>query len=62
MVVSLDPESIGLPKADRRALGEIINKLPAPASEKSRILMEAGIIDMDVVKMLQHESQEAGQH
>lgn len=61
-VVSLDPQSIGLQKADRRILSEIINKLPAPASEKSRIQMEAGIIDMDIEKMLEHESQEAGQH
>lgn len=62
VIVSLDSESIGLPKADRRVLGEIIKKLPAPASEKNRMEMEAGIIDMDVEKFLQHESQEAGRH
>ena len=62
VVVSLDPESIGLPRADRRVLADIIKKLPAPASEKDRIEVEAGIRDMDVEKYLQNESQEAGKH
>lgn len=60
VVLSLNPESIGLPRADRRVLGEIIKKLPASAGEKNRFGMEAGIIDMDIEKMMQHESQEAG--
>jgi len=62
VVVSLSPASIGLPVADRRALAEIIRKLPAPSDEKTRLEMEAGLIDMDVEKILKHESQEAGQH
>ena len=62
VVVSLDPEDIGLPPADRRVLKDIIGKLPAPAGEKPRFEMEAGIRDMDIEKILQHESQEAGKH
>lgn len=62
VIVSLDPESIGLPRADRRVLADVIKKLPAPATEKSRFEVEAGIRDMDIEKFLQHESQEAGKH
>lgn len=60
IVLDLRPESIGLPKADRRVLADIINKLPAAASEKGRLRQEAGIDDFDIVKYLQDESQEAG--
>ncbi|MBQ9660708.1 MAG: hypothetical protein IJV37_05530 [Bacteroidales bacterium] len=61
-IVDASPESIGLPRADRRVLAEIIKKLPVPETEKKRLAMDAGVIDMDIEKMLQHESQEAGKH
>ena len=61
-IVDTSPESIGLPRADRRVLAEIIRKLPVPETEKKRLAMDAGVIDMDIEKMLQHESQEAGKH
>lgn len=61
VIVSLNPEDIGLPKADRPQLAAIIKKLPGSASEKERWEMEAGIRDMDVEKMLEYESQEAGE-
>lgn len=62
VVLSLDSEDIGLPKADRRKLAEIIDRTKIPQSEKQRLAMEAGIVDMDIVKFLENESQEAGQH
>lgn len=60
VIVSLNPEDIGLPKADRPQLAAIIKKLPGSASDHERMEMEAGIRDMDVEKMLEYESQEAG--
>ena len=62
VVLSLDSEDIGLPKADRRRLAELIDRTKIPQSEKKRLEMEAGIVDMDIVKVLENESQEAGQH
>lgn len=62
VVLSLDSEDIGLPKADRRKLAEIIDKTEIPQNEKQRLAMEAGIVDMDIVKFLENESQEAGKH
>lgn len=62
VVLSLDSEDIGLPRADRRRLAELIDRTKIPQSEKKRLEMEAGIVDMDIVKVLENESQEAGQH
>ena len=61
-VVSLDPESIGLPKADRRELKEIIDGVlvsGVPETERRRIEMEAGIIDFEIQEYLVNESQAA---
>ena len=60
-VVSLDPESIGLPRANRRELEGIIDGVLAesPESERKRVKMEAGIIDYDIAEILEHESQAA---
>ena len=61
-VVSLDPESIGLPRADRRELKEIIDGVlvsGVPESERRRIEMEAGIIDFEIEEILENESQAA---
>ncbi len=62
VVLSLNPEHIGLEKADRRKLAEIIDKLPVPDTEKVRLESEAGIRDMDIIKVMEYESQEASQH
>ena len=60
-VVSLDPESIGLPRANRRELEGIIDGVLAdsPDSERKRVKMEAGIIDYDIAEILEYESQAA---
>lgn len=61
-ILSLDPESIGLPKANRRELKEIIDEVlvsGAPDTERKRIEMDAGIIDMDIQEIMENESQEA---
>ena len=58
-VLSLTPESIGLPAANRRDLAQIIDALPGGESDKRRLKMEAGIIDVDIVGILNNESQEA---
>lgn len=61
-MVSLDPESIGLPRADRRELKEIIDGVlvsGVPESERRRIEMEAGIIDFEIEEILENESQAA---
>jgi len=58
-VVSLDPHDIGLEPANRRVLGEIINKLPVSSGEKARLCIDGGLTDLDVEKYLSDESQEA---
>ncbi len=61
-ILSLDPASIGLPKADRRELKEIIDGVlvsGVPESERKRLEMDAGIIDVDIVEIMRNESQEA---
>ena len=62
VVLSLEPEDIGLKTADRRKLAEIIDRMPVPESEKKRLEVDAGIVDMDIVKMLNDGAQEADQH
>ena len=62
-VLSLDPESIGLPKANRRELAVLIEEIAAssgmPETERRRIDMDASIIDMDIVQIMRNESQAA---
>ncbi len=62
-VLSLDPESIGLAKADRRALKVMIDELTVtgliPESERKRLDMDTGIIDYDIVERMEDESQAA---
>lgn len=58
-VLSLSASDIGLPVANRRELAEMIDKLPVPDTDKKRLSMEAGIIDMDIMELLENESQEA---
>ena len=63
VIVSLDPGTIGLPKADRRELGMLIDGVivsgGVPESERRRIEMDASIIDMDIVEIMRNESQAA---
>lgn len=61
-VLSIDAGDIGLQNADRRKLALMIDALEIPASEKSRIEMEAGIKDVDIVRIMENESQEADKH
>lgn len=58
-VFSLSASDIGLPTANRRELAEMIDGLPISDTDRKRISMEAGIIDMDIVEVLENESQEA---
>ena len=58
-VLSLSASDIGLPVANRRDLAEMIDALPISDSDRKRISMEAGIIDMDIVELMENESQEA---
>ena len=58
-VLSLSASDIGLPVANRRELAEMIDGLPISDSDRKRISMEAGIIDMDIVEIMENESQEA---
>lgn len=58
-LLSTNPESIGLPSADRDALAaqiDALDDLPAPV--KQRLKMDAGIIDMDIQKILEDGTQE----
>lgn len=57
-VASLSPEALGLPAANRDELAAQIDALDIPDSEKRRMRMEAGVIDMDIVEMLQNVVQE----
>lgn len=57
-VASLSPEALGLPAANRDELGAQIDALEIPDTEKRRMKMEAGVIDMDIVEMLQNVVQE----
>lgn len=58
-LLSLTPEAIGLPAANRDELaGQIDRLVDVPALEKERLRMEASIEDMDIVKILENVSQE----
>lgn len=49
---NLTPEILGLPEANRDELARQIDALDVPDSERERLRMEAGIVDMDVAKIL----------
>lgn len=58
-LLSISPETIGLPAANRDELAGQIDALEdVPAVEKERLRMEASIEDMDIVKILENVSQE----
>lgn len=53
-VLSLTPETLGLPAANRDELASQIDALDIPDGEKRRVRMEAGVVDMDIVEMLEN--------
>ncbi len=58
-LLSISPEVIGLPAANRDELaGQIDALVDVPVLEKERLRMEASIEDMDIVKILENVSQE----
>lgn len=57
-VLSLSPEVIGLPRANRDELARQIDGIVAPDAVKKRLRADAGIDDLDVVKMLDNGLQE----
>lgn len=58
-LLSVNPESIGLPAADRDELAAQIDALDdIPAPIKQRLKMDAGIIDMDIQKILEDGTSE----
>lgn len=59
-VLSLSPETLGLPAANRDELAAQIDALEVPDTEKKRLRMEAGVVDTDIVKMMQNVVQEEG--
>ncbi|MDD7454958.1 MAG: hypothetical protein PUK70_01710 [Bacteroidales bacterium] len=59
-VLSLTPKAIGLPEANRSELAKQIDSFIAPEAIKERLRMDAGVKDMDVVKLLDNAEQEEG--
>lgn len=57
-VLSLTPESIGLPTVSRYELARQIDGLVAPDAVKNRLKVEAGIMDMDITEILDNAAQE----
>lgn len=52
-VLSLTTECLGLPAVNRDEVAAQIDALEIPEPEKKRIRMEAGVVDMDIVKVLE---------
>lgn len=52
-VLSLTTECLGLPSVNRDEVAAQIDALEIPEADKKRIRMEAGVVDMDIVKMLE---------
>ena len=52
-VLSLTTECLGLPAVNRDEVAAQIDALDIPDAEKKRIRMEAGVEDMDIVKMME---------
>ena len=58
-LLSMTPESIGLPPANRDALEKQIDEVLVPDSVKKRLKIDAGIRDMDIVKYLEDAKEES---
>lgn len=59
-VLSLSPESIGLPPANRDILAAQIDSLGLDSSVRRRLRQEAGIDDVEIIEYLEHVVQEEG--
>lgn len=60
-LLSITAESIGLPSANRDELAAQIDSLiDVPEAEKNRLRMEAGIKDLDIIKVLENGVSEEG--
>lgn len=57
-VLSLSPEVIGLPRANRDELARQIDGIVAPDAVKKRLRVDAGIDDLDIVKLMDNVVQE----
>lgn len=58
-VLSIEPDDIGLPAANRDILAAQIDSLEeVPESEKQRLRMEAGVDELDITKILHNVAQE----
>ncbi len=57
-VLTTDPRSIGLPPANRDILASQIDSMTVPEQTKERLRMEAGIVDVDIVKIFDNVVQE----
>lgn len=57
-VLSLSPEVIGLPRANRDELARQIDGIVAPEAVKKRLMVDAGIDDLDIVKFMDNVAQE----
>ena len=57
-LLSLTPESIGLPAVNRQELGKQIDSLVAPETVRRRLKIEAGISDMNLEDVLENGTQE----
>lgn len=61
-LLSLNPEAVGLPPANRDELARQIDALTdIPEIERDRLRMEASIVDMDIVKVLENVTSEESQ-
>lgn len=59
-VLSLTPQVLGLPPADRLELARQIDSMEVPDRVKRRVKMESGVEDMDIIEMLENGAQEEG--
>ena len=57
-VLSLSPEVIGLPRANRDELARQIDGIVAPEAVKKRLRVDAGIDDLDIVKLMDNVAHE----
>lgn len=57
-VLSLSPEVIGLPRANRDELARQIDGIVAPEAVKKRLRVDAGIDDLDIVEFMDNVVQE----
>jgi hypothetical protein len=57
-VLTLEPKTLGLPPANRDILAAQIDGMDIPASDKARLRMEAGITDVDIIKMIDNVVEE----